>query len=93
MGTLGNGFGGKLAAAENTTPDATTLQRSLAKFKQQGAYSVVMEVSSHGIVQGRINGTMFPVAVLAICRVITWIITRIWMLMQPPKRVYFFGRG
>lgn len=64
MGTLGNGFGGKLAAAENTTPDATTLQRSLAKFKQQGAYSVVMEVSSHGIVQGRINGTMFSVAVL-----------------------------
>ncbi|MBP6366737.1 MAG: UDP-N-acetylmuramoyl-L-alanyl-D-glutamate--2,6-diaminopimelate ligase [Nitrosomonas sp.] len=64
MGTLGNGFSGKLENAENTTPDATLLQRSLAKYKHQGAGSVVMEVSSHGIVQGRINGTTFSVAVL-----------------------------
>ena len=64
MGTLGNGFSGELEAAENTTPDATVLQRSLAEFKQRGADSVVMEVSSHGIVQGRINGTTFSVAVL-----------------------------
>lgn len=64
MGTLGNGFSGELEAAENTTPDATVLQRLLAKFKKQGATSVVMEVSSHGIVQGRINGTTFSVAVL-----------------------------
>ncbi len=64
MGTLGNGFGAELEATENTTPDATVLQRMLAKFKQQGADSVVMEVSSHGIAQGRINGTNFSVAVL-----------------------------
>ncbi|MBP6058382.1 MAG: UDP-N-acetylmuramoyl-L-alanyl-D-glutamate--2,6-diaminopimelate ligase [Nitrosomonas sp.] len=64
MGTLGNGSGGKLEVAENTTPDATVLQRLLAKFKQQGADSVAMEVSSHGIVQGRVNGTAFSVAVL-----------------------------
>lgn len=64
MGTLGNGFRGKLEAAKNTTPDATILQRSLAKFKRQGAGSVVMEISSHGLVQGRINGTTISVAVL-----------------------------
>ncbi|SFE63132.1 UDP-N-acetylmuramoyl-L-alanyl-D-glutamate--2,6-diaminopimelate ligase [Nitrosomonas sp. Nm166] len=64
MGTLGNGFNSELETAENTTPDATVLQRSLAKFKQQGADSVAMEVSSHGIVQGRVNGTTFSVAVL-----------------------------
>ncbi len=64
IGTLGNGFADALENSENTTPDATMLQRSLAKFKQQGAHSVAMEVSSHGIVQGRINGTMFSVAVL-----------------------------
>lgn len=63
MGTLGNGFNGELEVSDNTTPDATVLQRSLAQFKQQGADSVVMEVSSHGIVQGRINGTTFSVAV------------------------------
>lgn len=64
MGTLGNGFGGALEAATNTTPDATVLQRSLAKFKQQGADGVAMEVSSHGVTQGRINGATFSVAVL-----------------------------
>ncbi len=64
IGTLGNGFGTTLEVAENTTPDAAVLQRMLAKFKQQGADSVAMEVSSHGIAQGRINGTTFSVAVL-----------------------------
>lgn len=64
IGTLGNGFLGEIEASENTTPDAIILQRLLAKFKQQGAHSVVMEVSSHGIEQGRINGTTFSIAVL-----------------------------
>jgi len=64
IGTLGNGFSGSFEASGNTTPDATLLQHSLAKFKQQGADSVVMEVSSHGIVQGRINGTTLSVAIL-----------------------------
>jgi UDP-N-acetylmuramoyl-L-alanyl-D-glutamate--2,6-diaminopimelate ligase len=64
IGTLGNGFNGELEVAENTTPDATVLQRLLAKFKQQGVDSTAMEVSSHGIVQGRVDGTIFSVAVL-----------------------------
>jgi len=64
IGTLGNGFVAELEAAENTTPDATVLQRMLKQFKQRGADSVAMEVSSHGIAQGRINGTVFSVAVL-----------------------------
>ena len=64
IGTLGNGFVAELETAENTTPDATVLQRMLKQFKQYGADSVAMEVSSHGIAQGRINGTVFSVAVL-----------------------------
>ncbi|TXI18973.1 MAG: UDP-N-acetylmuramoyl-L-alanyl-D-glutamate--2,6-diaminopimelate ligase [Nitrosomonas sp.] len=64
IGTLGNGFDGALESSENTTPDAAVLQRLLADYKQQGASCVAMEVSSHGIVQGRINGTTFSVAVL-----------------------------
>ncbi|MDP1550067.1 MAG: UDP-N-acetylmuramoyl-L-alanyl-D-glutamate--2,6-diaminopimelate ligase [Nitrosomonas sp.] len=64
LGTLGNGFGSKLEASENTTPEATVLQRSLARFLEQGAQSVAMEVSSHGLVQGRLNGTTFSIAVL-----------------------------
>lgn len=64
MGTLGNGFCGALENAENTTPDATVLQRSLAEFVAQGAETVAMEVSSHGLAQGRINGTALSIAVL-----------------------------
>lgn len=64
LGTLGSGFCGNLDMTENTTPDATVLQRSLAKFVEQGAQAAVMEVSSHGLVQGRINGTVISVAVL-----------------------------
>jgi len=64
LGTLGNGFSGKLEIAENTTPEATVLQRSLARFVERGAHSVAMEVSSHGLVQGRLNGTAFSIAVL-----------------------------
>lgn len=64
MGTLGNGFYGALERTENTTPDATVLQRLLAGFAVQGAENVVMEVSSHALTQGRINGTMLSVAVL-----------------------------
>ncbi|GKS68127.1 UDP-N-acetylmuramoylalanyl-D-glutamate--2, 6-diaminopimelate ligase [Nitrosomonas sp. PY1] len=64
IGTLGNGFYDALAPTENTTPDALILQRLLAGFLQQGADGVVMEVSSHGIAQERINGTTFSVAVL-----------------------------
>lgn len=64
LGTLGNGFSGELEPADNTTPEATALQRSLARFVERGAYSVAMEVSSHGLVQGRLNGTTFSIAVL-----------------------------
>ncbi len=64
IGTLGNGFFGELEYSKNTTPDAILLQQKIAKFLQQGAENVAMEVSSHGAVQGRINGVTFTVAVL-----------------------------
>lgn len=64
IGTLGNGFPGSLKSVTNTTPDATLLHHELAAFLQQGAKSVAMEVSSHGLVQARLNGAIFSVAVL-----------------------------
>ncbi|MBU1395023.1 MAG: UDP-N-acetylmuramoyl-L-alanyl-D-glutamate--2,6-diaminopimelate ligase [Gammaproteobacteria bacterium] len=64
IGTVGNGFPGALTPALNTTPDAIELQRRLAHYRQQGATACAMEVSSHGLAQGRINGTQFSVAVL-----------------------------
>ncbi len=64
IGTVGNGFPGALTPALNTTPDAIELQRRLAHYRQQGATACAMEVSSHGLAQGRLNGTQFSVAVL-----------------------------
>ena len=64
IGTAGNGFPGALTPALNTTPDAIELQQRLAFYRQQGATACAIEVSSHGLVQGRANGTAFNVAVL-----------------------------
>lgn len=68
LGTIGNGFvdaaSGGLAEAANTTPDAILLQGMLADFVKQQAKAAVMEVSSHGLEQGRVNGVDFKVAVL-----------------------------
>jgi UDP-N-acetylmuramoyl-L-alanyl-D-glutamate--2,6-diaminopimelate ligase len=62
IGTLGAGFPGALSAAINTTPDAVELQALLRTFLAQGAQSVAMEVSSHGLAQGRVNGVRFDCA-------------------------------
>jgi UDP-N-acetylmuramoyl-L-alanyl-D-glutamate--2,6-diaminopimelate ligase len=62
IGTLGSGFPGALSEIPNTTPDALQLHRRLAEFKSGGAKAVAMEVSSHGLVQGRVNGVAFDCA-------------------------------
>jgi UDP-N-acetylmuramoyl-L-alanyl-D-glutamate--2,6-diaminopimelate ligase len=64
IGTVGNGFPGALTPSLNTTPDAIELQQRLANAHQQGAAACAIEVSSHGLAQGRVNGTSFNVAVL-----------------------------
>ena len=63
IGTLGNGFPLQLASASHTTPDAVSLQHLLADFRRDGAAGVAMEVSSHGLDQGRVEGVAFDVAV------------------------------
>jgi len=62
LGTLGTGFPGALADAANTTPDALELHRVLAELRRDGAAAVAMEVSSHGLDQGRANGVAFDCA-------------------------------
>ena len=63
IGTLGYGFSGALDASRHTTPDAVTVQKLFADFLNQGASHVAMEVSSHALEQGRVNGVAFDVAV------------------------------
>ncbi|MDR0770716.1 MAG: UDP-N-acetylmuramoyl-L-alanyl-D-glutamate--2,6-diaminopimelate ligase [Burkholderiales bacterium] len=63
IGTLGNGLVGETwPPSRNTTPDAASLQNALAQFRQQGAEAVVMEVSSIGLEEGRVNGCRFDTA-------------------------------
>lgn len=63
IGTIGNGFVGQLSATNNTTPDPILLQQMLADYVTKGAQVVAMEVSSHGLAQGRVSAVAFDVAV------------------------------
>jgi UDP-N-acetylmuramoyl-L-alanyl-D-glutamate--2,6-diaminopimelate ligase len=62
IGTLGTGFPGALHDTANTTPDALELQATLKDMRAAGARAVAIEVSSHGLVQGRVNGVRFSCA-------------------------------
>lgn len=63
LGTLGNGAVGDLRPATHTTPDAVAVQAELARQARMGVKAVAMEVSSHALVQGRVNGVPFHTAV------------------------------
>lgn len=65
IGTLGNGLPNQLSETSNTTPDAVLLQGMLADYVQQEVEIVAMEVSSHGLHQGRVRGVNFDVAVFS----------------------------
>lgn len=45
-----------------TTPDPVSMHKCLAKLKQSGTDHIVMEASSHGLDQNRLDGLRFKVA-------------------------------
>lgn len=63
IGTLGCGLLDQLQTSLNTTPDAVSIQAEIARVQQQDAEVVAMEVSSHGLDQGRVSGVQFEAAV------------------------------
>jgi UDP-N-acetylmuramyl-tripeptide synthetase len=63
IGTLGAGFPDALVETGFTTPEATTLMRYLAEFREQQAAACALEASSIGIEEGRMNGARVDVAV------------------------------
>lgn len=56
IGTLGNGLVGQLAPTSNTTPDIIAINAVLRELLDAGVKVVAMEASSHGLVQGRLDG-------------------------------------
>ncbi len=63
LGTLGFGFLDDLHPATHTTPDPVSLQAWLARLRAAGADTLAMEVSSHALDQGRVNGVDLNLAV------------------------------
>lgn len=62
QGTLGSGPVGALVAGERTTPDVCVTHRFLRAMREGGSDLVAMEVSSHALDQGRVDGVRFRVA-------------------------------
>jgi len=62
MGTIGWGRPATLAEPTHTTPDAVTVHRTLAQLRASGVREVAMEVSSHALDQGRVDGVRFQIA-------------------------------
>jgi len=61
ISTIGYGFIEKLEPIENTTPDAIKIQSIINDFGFNKVQDVCIEVSSHGIKQGRVSGVDFNV--------------------------------
>lgn len=62
VGTIHTRTGSVTAPSSLTTPEATEFQRILADMRGQGVELVSVEVSSHALEFGRVQGTRFAVA-------------------------------
>jgi len=63
MGTLGYRFKDQVYPGERTSPESADLYRTFQRMREAGAEAVSMEVSSHGLEQGRVEGLSFDLAV------------------------------
>ena len=61
IGTVETRLGDLVVPSVRTTPEATDLQAILAAGRERGVTAVVMEVSSHALAVGRVNGVRFTV--------------------------------
>jgi len=63
IGTLGYRFGELIFSAERTTPEASDLFRMMRSMRDAGAEAAAMEVSSHALTLGRVEGARFDLAI------------------------------
>jgi UDP-N-acetylmuramoyl-L-alanyl-D-glutamate--2,6-diaminopimelate ligase len=63
IGTVSYRIGARQMAASHTTPGLLALQQLLAQMVTEGMRAVVMEVSSHALAQGRVDGCAFDAAI------------------------------
>lgn len=63
LGTLAYRWADKRQAAPMTTPESLDLQRLFREMHDDGVTDVVMEVSSHALALGRVDGCLFDAGV------------------------------
>jgi UDP-N-acetylmuramyl-tripeptide synthetase len=63
LGTIGFGRAFGLSDVGLTTPDAVSVHRRIAQARDDDAKTMAIEVSSHALDQGRVNGVRFDTAV------------------------------
>ncbi len=63
IGTIQNVIDGKTESTVNTTPDAFEINRLLSEMKSVGCEYVIVEVSSHALSLGRVEGLHFNTAI------------------------------
>jgi UDP-N-acetylmuramoyl-L-alanyl-D-glutamate--2,6-diaminopimelate ligase len=63
IGTVATHIGDEVLPATRTTPEAPDLHALLAVMRERGASAVTMEVSSHALELGRVDGVHFDLAV------------------------------
>jgi len=63
IGTVGTRIAGEEVKTILTTPEAPDLHALFAVMRERGVTACAMEVSSHALVMGRVDGVVFDVAV------------------------------
>ncbi len=63
IGTVGTRIAGDDVKTDLTTPEAPDLQGLFALMRERGVAACAMEVSSHALVMGRVDGVVFDLAV------------------------------
>jgi UDP-N-acetylmuramoyl-L-alanyl-D-glutamate--2,6-diaminopimelate ligase len=62
VGTVGTRVAGEDVKTDLTTPEAPDLHGLFAMMRERGVEACAMEVSSHALVMGRVDGVVFDVA-------------------------------
>ncbi len=63
LGTIKNIIGDRIIETERTTPESMDLQRLLRYMVDEGVENAIMEVSSHSLEMGRVEGCDFDVGI------------------------------
>jgi UDP-N-acetylmuramoyl-L-alanyl-D-glutamate--2,6-diaminopimelate ligase len=65
ISALGTGFPGDLRPADESAPDALTLQATLAELRARGAGAVALELTPRAVSEGQVAGVRFSHRLLA----------------------------